>query len=71
MQASKMSNAGNGDAQFPLEDGRNHSFLSGSSLEILILAVEIVVSIQPRRHQWSACLGEVPREIFWLGQILL
>lgn len=66
MQASKMSSTEKVDAQFPLEDDRNRSFLSGSSLKILILAVEIVVSVQPVK--WSACLGEVPRGTFLTGR---
>lgn len=70
MQASKMSSTENVDAPFPLEDDRNRSFLSGSSLKILILAVEIVVSVQPRGQpvKWSACLGEVPRGTHLAGR---
>lgn len=71
MQASKMSNTGNSDAQLPSEDGCPHSFLSASLLEILIPAVEIAVSIQPKGQQSSGVLllGEVPWSYFGLCKI--
>lgn len=72
MQASKMSSTENVDARFPFEDDRNRSFLSGSSLKILILAVEIVVSVQPRGQLSSGLLflEKSPGVHFWLGEIL-
>lgn len=72
MQASKMSSAENVEAQFPLEDDRNRSFLSGSQLKILILAVEIVVSVQPRGQLSSGLLllEKSSGGHFWLGEIL-
>lgn len=72
MQASKMSSTENDDVQFPFEDDRNRSFLSGSSLKILILAVEIVVSVQPRGQLSSGLLvlEKSPGGHFWPGQML-
>lgn len=69
MQASKMSSTENDDVQFPFEDDRNRSFLSGSSLKILILAVEIVVSVQPRGQLSSglAVLAKSPGGTFLAG----
>lgn len=70
--ASKVSSPENADAQFPLEDDCNRSFLSGSSLKILILVVEIVVSVQPRGQLSSGLLvlETSPGGHFWLGESL-
>lgn len=72
MQASKTSSRENDDVQFPFEDDRDRSFLSGSSLKILILAVEIVVSVQPRGQLSSGLLvlEKSPGGHFWPGQML-
>lgn len=47
IQASKMNNTGNSDAQLPFEDGHTHSFLSGSLLEILIVLWRLLSGFNP------------------------